>query len=103
MVYLTDFVPTSDWTTLIRNKMWYMVLESKDIWRHRSKYACSNGSKRFSNLLQNKVSSLKKQELSYYFPSEMLKASRWWLWKDASLFVFFLPSTIGISLEKLSG
>lgn len=55
-----DVSPTSDCTTLIRNKMWHTVLESRDIWRHLSKNPCSDGSKRFSNLLQNKVSSLKR-------------------------------------------
>lgn len=62
-----DFQPTSDWTTLIKNKMWYTVLESRDIWRHWSKNACSVGSKRFSNLLQNKVSSLKRENSFFIF------------------------------------
>lgn len=69
--------------------MWYTVLESKDIWRHFSKNVCSIGSKRFSNLLQNKVSSLKKQNSSFIsFPSNILEASVW-LRKDSSLFAFF--------------
>lgn len=53
-----DCLPTSDWMTLMRNRMWYTVLESKDIWRHWSRKAVSDGSNRFSSLLQNKVSSL---------------------------------------------
>lgn len=38
--------------------MWYTVLESKDIWRHLQRKVCSDGSNRFSSLLQNRVSSL---------------------------------------------
>ena len=42
----------------MRNRMWYTVLESRDIFRHLSRKACSDGSNRFSSLLQNRVSSL---------------------------------------------